>query len=226
MKLLTVNLNNKELNKILKNSVEYSYGFLDGIQMEKIEFNRLLGGYTVEALEKYIDARARINPQALHHVYEWNRVGDEKARLYKFNVKANATSIKFSGSFLPSKSFSPTSDEPFTDKANIMENGISIVVEPKKSNVLVFESDGDTVFTRRSITIEHPGGDEVAGSFGRTVDSFFENYFTNALLKPFIQNLQNAKEYSKNFSSGAKGGRAVGIRAGRQYLRNSGVVIE
>lgn len=224
--MLTAKFDNIELNRMLKNAVEYSYGFLDGVQMEKLEFNRMLGGYTVEALEKYIDARARINPEALHHVYEWNMVGEEKGRLYKFNVRATNSNIRFTGSFLPSKKPSETSDQPFSDKASVMENGISITVEPKRSNVLVFELDGETVFTRRSITIEHPGGDAVAGSFGRTVDSFFENYFTNALLKPFIENLQNAKEYGRNFSSGVKGGRAVGVRAGRQYLRKSGVVIE
>lgn len=226
MKLLTVKFDNIQLNKTLKNAVEYSHGFLEGVQMEKLEFNRMLGGYTVEALEKYIDARARINPEALHHVYEWNMVGNKKGRLYKFNVKATNNNIKFTGSFLSSKKPSDTSNQPFSDKANIMENSIAITVEPKRSNVLAFEVEGDTVFTRTAITIEHPGGDAVAGSFGRTVDSFFENYFTNALLKPFMNHLQNAKEYERNFASGTMGGRAVGVRAGRQYLRKSGVVIE
>jgi hypothetical protein len=39
-------------------------------------------------------------------------------------------------------------------------------------------------------------------------------------------NLQKANEYTKNFKSGTKGGRSVGVRAGRQYLRAAGVVFE
>lgn len=226
MTLLGVRMNSVKLDKKLRNAISYSYGFLDGVKMEKLEFNRMLGEYTAEALKKYIDAKARISPETLHHVYEWNMVGEENGRLYEFSVKATNNDIKFIGFFLPSKKPSETSDQPFKDKANIMENGISITIEPKRSDVLVFELDGETVFTRKSITIEHPGGDEVAGSFGKTVDSFFENYFTNAFLKPLMNNLQSAKEYGVNFNSGVNGGRAIGIRAGKRYLKNSGVVIE
>lgn len=222
----TAKFNTVELDSILKNSVEYSYGFLDGIQLEKLEFNRFLGGYVVEALGKFIDVRARVNPEQLHHVYEWEMVGSEKGRLFKFNVNATKTNIKIDGSFLASKTPSPTSNQVFSDKASIMENGISITIEPKKSNVLVFENDGETVFTTNSIFIEHPGGDAVAGSFGETVNTFFNDYFTNALLEPLIKNLQSAKEFTNNFKAGSKGGRSVGVRAGRQYLKVSGVVIE
>lgn len=226
MNVLSVKINNIKFNRKLKNVMSYSYGFLDGIKTEKAQFNTMLGEYTAESLKKYIDAKARISPESLHHVYEWNMVGDENGRLYKFNVKATNNDIKFIGFFLPSKNPSPTSNEPFRDKANIMENTISITIEPKRSDVLVFDMDGETVFTRKSITIEHPGGDGVAGSFGRTVDSFFENYFTNALLRPIMDNLQSAREYGINFNSGVNSGRAVGVRAGRQYLKKSGVVIE
>ena len=62
--------------------------------MEKIDFNRFLGGYTVAALEKYIDSRSRMNPLTLHHVYEPGRVGDEGARLFSFNVISNKNNIQ------------------------------------------------------------------------------------------------------------------------------------
>lgn len=226
MTLLTVRLDAKELIRSLSNSVDYSYGFFEGIEQEKLSFNRTLGGYVVEALEKYIDARARANPQSLHHMYEWGAVGNDNARLFKFNVNATRNFISFNGKFLQSKVPSPTSNEAFSDKASIMENNISIIIEPKNSEVLVFETDGETVFTTKSIFIEHPGGDEVAGSFGRTVDSFFGQYFTNALLKPLIFRLERAEEYTNNFKAGTTGGRLVGVRAGRQYFILSGVTIE
>lgn len=226
MKLLFVKIDGSELNKILSNTVQYSQGFLDGIQQERLMFNRFLGGYTVEALYKYIDVKARSNPHALHHVYEPNSVGNENYRLYKFNVMPRVNSIAFTGSFLPSSIASDTSSEPFIDKANIMENSISVVISPKNSDVLVFEDQGETVFTRNSIVIEHPGGDEVAGAFGEVIDDFFTNYFTNALLSPLLKELQTADEFATNFAAGTRGGRAVGVRAGRKYFSLHGAGIQ
>jgi hypothetical protein len=224
--MLAVKVDAINLGNILKNSVNYSNGFIEGVELEKIEFNRILGGYTVEALGKYIDAKARMNPNALHHVYEWDCVGQSNSRLFNFSVNATQSNISITGKFLPSKTMSSTSMQTFPDKANVMENSIAITIKPKRSDVLVFEADGETVFTRNSIYIEHPGGDEVAGSFGNTVDDFFNNYFTNSLLRPFIEKLSTAKEFSENFAQGTKSGKSVGVKAGRKYFDISGVVIE
>lgn len=224
--MLTVKVDSKKIAKTLNNAVDYSYGFFQGIEQERLFFNRTLGGYVAEALGKYIDSKARMNPQAFHHIYEWNAVGNEDARLFRFNVNATKTFISFNGKFLPSKTIVPNGNDVFTNKAWVMENAISVTIEPKNSDVLVFEIEGETVFTRKSIFIEHPGGDSVAGSFGDAVDSFFGQYFTNSLLKPLMVKLQSAEEYSNNFRSGIAGGRTVGVRAGRQYFRLSGVTIE
>lgn len=226
MKLLLVKMDTKSLMKTLNNTINYSYGFFDGVEMSKSEFFKFLAGYTAEALDKYIDARARVNPQALHHVYEPNMVGSPKGRLFKFSVRSTQYSISFKGVFLPSSGIPSNTTMPFVDKAEIMESGISLTIEPKNSDVLVFEDDGETVFVRKSIFVQHPGGDQVAGSFGKTVDSFFDSYFTNALLQPIINRLQTPDDFSRNFSSGAKGGRSVGVRAGRKYFNMSGVVVE
>jgi hypothetical protein len=224
--MISSTVNSTSLNQILKNTISYGNGFIEGVEIERIEFNRILGGYTVEALGKYIDAKARMNPQNLHHVYEWDAVGQESSRLFNFNVTATKTNIIITGKFLPSKSISRTSDAPFPDKANVMENAIEIIIRPKNSDVLAFENNGEMVFTRNSIYIDHPGGDEVAGSFGNTVDDFFNNYFKNSLLKGFIEQLSTAKEFAENFAAGTRGGKSVGIKAGRKYLSVSGVVIE
>jgi hypothetical protein len=220
--VLRVSFDSKEINKILKNTVSYSYGFLNGIELDQTLFNKMLGEYTVEALKKYIDSQARMNPDALHHVYEWNSVGSPDSRLFAINSIASKRLIKFEGLFLPSTSISGTSTEPFTDKANVMENAISVVVEPKNSDVLAFEDAGQMVFTTQSIYIENPGGDQVAGSFGRVVDDFFENYFSNALLQPFIKQLSNPKEYADYFREGTKMGSYSGIKAGRKYIKSIG----
>jgi hypothetical protein len=223
--MIDIKVNAIELNKTLKNVVDYSDGFLKGIDMKTIEFNNEVANFTSAALGKYIDAQARMNPLKLHHVYEWGKSGNQASRLFEFDTMVSGRTIHFTGKFLPSKSVSNTSNEPFVDKANIMENSIQVVIEPKNSDVLAFENNGETVFTTNAIYIDHPGGDEVAGSFGETVNDFFDNYFTNGLLKPMIDKLSTAKEYTTSFSSGAKSGRNVGINAGKEYL-NVKVVVE
>lgn len=185
-----------------------------------------LAEFIADALGKYIDSQARINPESLHHVYEWGSVGSQNSRLFYLNGVATGSLITISGQFLPSSSVSDTSSEPFTNKANIMENQIGIVISPKNSDFLVFEDEGETVFTRNSIYIENPGGDAVAGSFGRTVDFFFTQYFTNALLAPFLAELSMPIEYTKNFRAGTRGGYGVGLRAGQRYINSAGLVLE
>lgn len=220
--MISVRFDLKDLNKTLNNVVGYSNGFFDGIEMEKIQFNRILGGYTAEALGYYIDSKARMNPNSLHHVYEWNRVGDKGSRLFSFNVNATNSNISFMGKFMQSRSVSENSDEPFLNKAEIMENRIAITVEPRNSDVLVFEDNGETVFTSTSIYIANPGGDAVAGSFGEVVDEFFSVYFTNSVLSPILKDLENIREFSDNFYQGSKSGRTAGVIAGRKYMTIKG----
>lgn len=226
MNVLRVKVDSKEINKILGNTISYSYGFLKGIDIDQIMFNQRLGEFTVDAFGKYIDSRARVNPQAFHHIYEWNKVGQESSRLFQLDVRATKKNIHFTGKFLPSKSIADGSSEPFINKANIMENSIEITIKPKNSDVLAFEYEGETVFSMGPIYIENPGGDEVAGSFGNATEDFFSNYFTNALLKPFMKQLETPKEFKESFSAGVKTGSSVGIAAGRKYINSAKVVIE
>lgn len=219
MKVLSVKFDNRRINKMLGNAVSYSYGFLDGVQMERLTFNRFLGGIAAEALGKYIDAKARGNPEMLHHVYEPGNVGVSSQRLFRFNVDASPTLINFNGAFLPSSKTPLNGGDVFVDRASVMESGISITIAPKNAEALVFEYEGETVFTSKTIVIDHPGGDAVAGAFGRTVSDFFDVYFTNAILKPLVSDLSTAEEFVKNFSAGTRGGRSLGVRAGRQYLK-------
>ena len=226
MNVLRVKFDSKQINNILENTVSYSYGFLDGAEIDQILFNKRLGEYTAEALKLYIDAQARGNQNAFHHVYEWGAVGNKDARLFEIKSSASKRIITFTGNFLQSKIPSPTSDKIFYDKASVMENGIEIVVEPKFSDALSFEIDGEMVFTTNSVFIANPGGPEVEGSFGRAVENFFNSYFTKSLLKPFMKKLSNPIEFSQSFAAGAKIGRSAGINAGKKYMRSAGEIIE
>lgn len=225
--MLSVKYSTLDFDRKMRNMINYSNGFLNGVQLGKTKFNAILAEYTIKALYKFIDAKARMNPESLHHVYEWGQVGNSGSRLFSFKALPTQRSITIVGEFLPSSSTSPTSNTPFVDKAEVMENAIEVVIEPKNSDVLVFEDEGQTVFTSNAIYIAHPGGDAVAGSFGRVVDEFFIQYFTNAFLKPLIRDLETADEFVEYFAQGVNGGgRSLGIRAGQKYMTPSGVTIE
>lgn len=218
--MINVTFNPIELNKILKNSVDYSNGFLEGADDNRLIFNEQLGLFIIEALGLYIDSKARMNPQQLHHVYEWDKTGIKSARLFDFNVKVTKNLINITGKFLKSKSIPPRGNEPFSDKAYIMENKIAITVAPKNASALVFEDEGETVFVTTSIVIENPGGDYVAGAFGRCVDEFFNRYLTYGLLNNsgIFDKLSKPVEYSRYFARGTKSGKSVGITAGKKYM--------
>lgn len=224
--MISVSVDSRHATKILFNSANFADGFLDGITMEKLLFMQRLGQYVIQLMYKYIDAQARGNPAALHHVYEWGATGSPGGRLYNLDAAVSISTIHISGNFLPSSSVSDTATVPFVDKANIMENKIAITIEPNSSNVLVFEGDQGLVFTANSVYVANPGGDAVAGSFGRVVDQFFGQYFTNALLRPFLAELERAEEFTRYFPAGANGGgTGLGIKAGREYLRSAGSVV-
>lgn len=223
----SVRFDTLDLQKVLNNTISYSRGFIDGIEIEKIEFNKRLGGFIVEALEQYIDAKARSNPESLHHVYEWNKVGNSSARLFTFSIRVTKNTISFIGKFKKSKSISNTSDEPFVEKARIMEDSITITIEPKISDFLVFDYQGETIFTNKQVVVQDPGGKHVGGSFQKTVDDFFNNYLMSGILQPYLVNLSKADEFEKNFYSvKSSGARISGVKAGREYLRFSGMVIQ
>lgn len=226
--MIKVKFDTKELTKTLNNIVSYSHGFTNGVKVAQPNFNKELGLFIEEALKKYIDAKARGNPSALHHVYEWGMVGSPAGRLFEFTMINSQTFITFTGRFLPSSSISDTSTQPFTNKAEIMEKGITITINPENSNFLAFEDDGETVFTSQSVVIENPGGSGVQGSFEAVVREFFNNYLTVGLLKSagIFDKLRYAKEYSNRFVQGSKTGSSAGMSAGKEYLNLGGITIE
>lgn len=226
--MIKTKFNTREFTKKLMNAVSYSDGFMDGAQISRLRFNQQLGEFIKQGLNKYIDSKARMNPESLHHVYEWDQVGSPSGRLFEINIVPMQTMVKFNIKFLPSSSVSPTSDIPFKNKAKIMESGIDVTIEPKNSEMLVFEDDGETIFTRREINISNPGGPEVAGSFENVVNDFFTNYLTVGLLKSsgILDGLERPVEYKRDFAKGTKSGRSVGISAGKKYMNIGGAEIQ
>ena len=225
--MITVRINQTSLIKDLNNIVEYSMGFLDGVQKGKRLFLNALGSSVREMLEIFIDSNARSNPQALHHVYEWYKVGSPDARLFDIKYTVSNVGLSFYSSFRQSNTIKDGSSSPFYNKAKIMEDGVPVVIRPKIANVLVFEDDGETVFTKGPVEVLNPGGTQVQGSFENIVNTFFTRYFTQAFLKSsgVDRYLSNPEVYKKNLSKGKYAGRSVGVSTGYSWIANAGVKI-
>jgi hypothetical protein len=219
-------INSRQFRKDMDNIVEYSFGYLDGIKIGKVEFFHNLGLNISEMLQKYIDSNARVNPQALNHIYEWYQVGSPNARLYDIKYTVSNLGLSFITNFKQSSSLKDGSNVPFYDKARIMEEGIPVTITPRNSDVLVFEAGGETVFTKNSVNVDNPGGDATTGSFEKVIDSFFTKYFTQAFLRSsgISQYLENPILYKKNLTRGKKTGRSKGLDVGYRWIANAGLL--
>lgn len=222
---MKVIMNDKAFKKDMKNIIDYSIGFLEGVNSGKTKFLENVGMLTKELLEQYIDTNARVNPTALHHVYEWYKVGSPDARLYNIDYTISNLGLSFKSTFKQSKSIQQGSSTPFYNKAKIMESGTPVTIKPKKSSVLVFEQDGETVFSKGESFVSDPGGVQVQGSFEKTVDQFFTRYFTQAFLKSsgIADYLNNPVAFKRNLNAGKAAGRSRGLDVGYRWIANAGI---
>lgn len=222
---MKVIMNDATFKKEMKNIIEYSIGFLEGVQAGKTQFLNNVGKLTTEILKEYIDSNARVNPKALHHIYEWYKVGSPDARLYDINYTISNLGLSFVSTMKQSTSIKDGSSVPFYNKAKIMEEGTPVTIKPNKADVLVFEDGGETIFTKGKVTITNPGGDATTGSFEKVVDTFFSKYFTQAFLKSsgLYEYLSNPKVYSKNLAAGKKSGKSLGMQVGYRWIANAGI---
>ena len=222
---MRVSTNTKSFEKQMNNIVNYSFGFLDGVQKGKSIFLNNLGHGVLTALYDYIDASARSNPRAMHHIYEWMQTGSPDARLYDLNYTVSNLGLSFKSRFIQSQSSSRNSNTPFYDKARVMEQGIPVKIAPVKSDVLVFELNGETVFTKKEVTVENPGGTEVVGSFERAVDEFMLGYFKQSFIRAsgLYDYISKPILYKANVAAGSRMGRSKGIDTGFKWIANARV---
>ena len=225
---MNIIMNTKNLEKIIGNAIDYSVGFLDGAQKGKSIFLKNLGHSLIGVLKDYVDVEARSNPQALHHIYEWYQVGSPKARLYDFTYTVSNVGLSFKSNFKQSKSLSSGSSVPFENKAKIMEDGTPVTISPVRSEVLAFEIDGQTVFTKKDIEVQNPGGTQVQGSFEKVADEFFRVYFKQSLLKSsgLYSYIKKPVLYKKNFRTGSRVGRSAGVETGFKWIANAHIGVE
>jgi hypothetical protein len=224
---MRVTTTTKNFEKQMKNIIDYSAGFLDGAQKGKTEFLKLLGQATITSLAQYVDAQARSNPYALHHIYEWNKTGSPNARLFDLNYTVSNLGLSISGTFKQSKTLKEGSTVPFYNKARIMEQGIPVTIVPKK-RVLAFTIDNEEVFTSNDVTVTSPGGTEVRGSFENVIDDFMLYYFKQSLLRAsgVYDYIKRPTIFKKDMAQGARIGRSQGISTGFKWIANAKIGVE
>jgi hypothetical protein len=220
--------NLKQFESQMNNIVKYSVGFLDGIERGKTVFLKNLGVGTIQALAAYVDVSAKGNPRALHHMYEWYQTGSPSARLFDLDYTVSNLGLSIRSTFKQSRTLKEDSNEPFYNKASIMERGIPVTITPKRSSVLVFEEGGDTIFTKNPITVRSPGGEEVQGSFEKTVDEFILRYFKQSFLRAsgIYDYIKKPVLYKKNIKAGSKIGRSKGLDTGFKWIANAKIGVE
>lgn len=225
---MRVTFNDTLFQKEMNNIIDYSLGFLDGVKLGKQKFLKNLGEGTIEVLKQYIDSHAKMNPEMLHHVYEWYQIGSPNARLYDLSFTISNLGLSIKSQFKKSQSLARGSTTPFLNKAQIMELGKTVKVTPKNNGVLAFEDDGESVFTKKEVTIKNPGGDNVAGSYQKVFDEFFNIYFRQSLLRAsgLYDYISKPSLYKKNLAAGAKAGRPKGLSTGYTWIANATIGVE
>jgi hypothetical protein len=225
---MRVKTNTVSFEKQISNIIKYSEGFLDGVQKGKSVFLKNLGAGVIEVMASYVDVSAKGNPRALHHVYEWYQNGSPNARLFNLVYVVNGEGLNITSTFKQSRSLKEDSNQPFYNKASIMENGMQVTISPKGSSPLVFESGGTTVFTKRPITVRNPGGNEVKDGFENTVDEFILKYFKQSFLRSsgIYDYIKKPTVYKRNIKAGSKMGRSKGIDTGFKWIANARIGIE
>jgi hypothetical protein len=220
-----ITFDSKLFKKDMQSIIDYSIGFLEGVQGGKKVFLMTLGQETKEILEEYIDSMARVDPAMLHHVYEWQATGSPDARLYDIIYTVSGIGLSFKSTFKQSTSIKDGSKVPFYDKARIIENGIPVVIKPKTSQVLAFDDNGEEVFTKQPISIANPGGTEAEGGFERAFDTFFSRYFSQAFLRAsgVAAYLEKPTTYKSNLASGKRYGKSKGYQTGYRWVANAGI---
>jgi hypothetical protein len=223
-----VSIKTNNFEKDLLNIVNYTSGFLEGAQRGKKTFLDNLGRGVIYALGQYVDVEARANKEALHHVYEWYQTGSPQARLFDITYTVSNLGLSLNSTFRQSRTLQQDATTPFYNKAKIMEDGIPVVIRPKKNSVLRFYEGGETVFTSKPVTVRNPGGNQVEGSFERIFDEFMRRYFTQAFLRAsgVSDYISNPIIYKKNIAAGAKQGRPKGVSTGYKWITNAKIEVE
>lgn len=180
------------------------------------------------------DSYARSNPKAMHHVYEWGKIGYPEGRLFVINMLSMlGGTLEIGSEFLPSSLPVPinpelqvpgptgktvTAQNIFRDKAEIMEGGTAVRFTAKR--VLSFMGNNGIAFIAKGtpVNILNPGGSKVKNSFTRfMVDWYVANAGVIMDSSGFYERIVNDAAVALNVTgSNAEQVRAAVARAAEQ----------
>jgi hypothetical protein len=156
----------------------------------KNKFKKTIYAQINKDFGEYMDAQARTKPKSLHHVYEWKKVGNKSARLFKLNMlPSTGISFGINFEFSLSKSTVPSSQgnrrHVFASKASVMEAGMPLIIAPRAAERLVFKTDTGVVFMPKgaSVTVKRPGGVGVKNQFTLYYSRWFSGNLINQSIK-------------------------------------------
>lgn len=203
-----VNLNNfkRQMNSLTKS--------LEDLPSKKNMNNvtRAAGSIAAKSFVKDLNSAAKANKKTYHHIYEWNRVGVNDARLFTvLKSGADSNSIALSIKFTKSKTKVPiaprlkrpgpsgkvvTRTKVFKDKAEVMEKNSPVSFIAKR-NVAYTTTGRDIVFKKRGsmVSIKRPGGDATTGAVEK-----FTRKWEKSMLRPAIINSGIFDKLSKDIA--------------------------
>lgn len=142
--------------------------------INKQKINRGAAFIIKNYFDQYIDQRARESRESYHHVYEFDKTGESGSRLFKGTVSNTMDSAMITYNFTSAQEPNKNGYS-FPNKAEVMEDGKTVVVVPKKGKYLKYELEDGRFITSEKSIIENPGGTLVAGSFEKTFNKFMNS---------------------------------------------------
>lgn len=209
-----IKFDSKEAKKVLENIVSYSDGFIKETKAKESTITSRLAGTSIEAFYDYLDGLARTNPGMLHHIYEWGAVGDPGARLVELKKELSSSrGATITADFISSSSIPEGGSEPFYNKAEIMEEGITVTIQAVEAQAMFFQIDGQEFFRTGPIVVENPGGEATRGSFIANFEEFYNVYFDQVYLRAikFYDHFENPQGFVPGFNRAAKSSNAYSI---------------
>lgn len=156
----------------------------------KNKFKQMIFGQIEKDFGNYVDAKARVRPKSLHHVYEWRKTGQQSGRLFKlYMIPSNTLSFQLDYNLLPSRTFVSNKvskkSYKFVEKAYIVESGTPVTISPRSSKRLVFKSGDSFVFMPEgaSVTVRNPGGRAAKNQFKLAYSHFFSGSLVSSSFK-------------------------------------------
>lgn len=231
----------------------YMTGFLKGMS-EQIRTDQHMGpvlkyvhAELAQAFDEYMTAIAGADPSRFHHVYEWNQIGNPRAKLWNNVLRGHGGNRTATWTWRASKTIVPVTQEAkdagvqqihvFVWKAPVMEYATNITIRPSRKTGLAYFT-GPTSdpgrwqlnFTKSPIDVQNPGGAQVKGAFTAAfIEWWSETGGAGAEFSRRIRRVleQDFKEMPNSFKRGTRTrtktfsiqGEAAGGRAAEAWLR-------